>query len=136
MQIKDIRQINGLSLAYLGDAAWEIVIREYLVANTQLKPNELHKYGIQFAKASGQAAIVTALLDQELLSDDEVQAFKRGRNMKSHTSAKNASIADYRLATGFEALCGYLYLQDDHERFHWVTQFGLKFIEENERGQR
>lgn len=132
MDKREITLINGLSLAYLGDAAWEIVVRNHLVSHTQLKPNELHRHAIAYVKASGQAAIVQALIAQNKLTEDELAAFKRGRNMKSHTSAKHASIADYRLATGFEALCGYLYLQNDKQRFNEITQFALTYIEEHQ----
>ena len=120
----DVRAYSPLTLAYIGDAVYEMIIRTVIVERANKAANELHKKAVKFVQAGAQAAMITAL--QDILTEDELAVFKRGRNAKSNTSAKNASIADYRKATGFEALLGYLYLQDKEERILELVKAGLE----------
>ena len=119
----DVRAYSPLTLAYIGDAVYEMVIRTIIVERANKAANELHKKAVKFVQAGTQAAMIMAL--QDILTEDEMAVFKRGRNAKSNTSAKNASITDYRKATGFEALIGFLYLMDDMDRVLFLIKEGI-----------
>ena len=119
----DVRAYSPLTLAYIGDAVYEVIIRTIIVERANKAANELHKKAVKFVQAGTQAAMITVL--QDILTEDEIAVFKRGRNAKSNTSAKNASITDYRKATGFEALIGFLYLMDDMERVLFLVKEGI-----------
>lgn len=99
--------LSPLQLAYVGDAVYELLVRTYLL-NIGLNVNELHKLTTKYVKAKAQADIVHVI--EETLSDEEKSYVKKGRNAKTHSSPKNADILDYKYATGFECLFGYLYL--------------------------
>lgn len=119
----DVRAYSPLALAYIGDAVYEVVIRTIIVERANRAANELHKKAVKFVQAGTQAAMIVAL--QDILTEEELAVFKRGRNAKSNTSAKNASITDYRKATGFEALIGFLYLMDDMDRVLFLVKEGI-----------
>ncbi|WP_455542191.1 Mini-ribonuclease 3 [Intestinibacter sp.] len=120
--------MSPLVLAYLGDTVYESYIREHLIRqNINRKVNNLHKLAIQYSKAKAQATIIHELEDE--LTEEEMKIFKRGRNQKSHTSPKNADIIDYKYATGFEALVGYLYLSEDKDRLEYIIKKGIEIIE-------
>ena len=119
----DVRAYSPLTLAYVGDAVYEMIIRTIIVERANKAANELHKKSVKFVQAGTQAAMIMAL--QDILTEDELAVFKRGRNAKSNTSAKNASITDYRKATGFEALIGFLYLMDDMDRVLFLVKEGM-----------
>lgn len=110
----DIRTYSPLALAYIGDAIYELAIRTIVVERGNTSVNHLHKETVRYVNAGMQAQMIEAL--QGELSEEERTVYKRGRNAKSYTTAKNASVIDYRKATGFEALCGYLYLTGKQER--------------------
>lgn len=110
----DIRTYSPLTLAYIGDAIYDLVIRTIVVERGNTSPNNLHKKTVRYVNAGTQAQMIEAL--REELSEEERTIYKRGRNAKSYTTAKNAAVIDYRKATGFEALCGYLYLTGKQER--------------------
>ena len=111
---KDIRSFSPLTLAYIGDAVYEIVIRTIIVEKGNAPVNKLHHKASSLVKAVAQKAAMEKILP--LLTEEEEAVYKRGRNAKSYTSAKNASVIDYRIATGFEALMGFLYLMGRNER--------------------
>lgn len=124
----EIKQLSGLTLAYLGDASWEIAVRHHLVNLGLTKPKDLHKAATFYVSAKGQASLMEAMQAKEgFLTEDEMTIFKRGRNAKSHSSAKNADVHTYRIATGFEALMGFVYLTDQ-ERFDQITIFCIDHI--------
>ncbi|MGN0431601.1 MAG: Mini-ribonuclease 3 [Lachnospiraceae bacterium] len=123
----DVRAYSPLTLAYIGDAVYDIIIRTVVVERANQAANILHKKTSGFVKAQTQAAMIEALLP--ILTLDEEAVYKRGRNAKSYTTAKNASIADYRKATGFEALVGFLYLTDDTDRILFLVKEGLAKLE-------
>lgn len=110
----DIRTYSPLTLAYIGDAIYDLVIRTIVVERGNTSANNLHKKTVRYVNAGTQAQMIEALLEE--LSEEERTIYKRGRNAKSYTTAKNATVIDYRKATGFEALCGYLYLTGRQER--------------------
>lgn len=122
----DVRAYSPLTLAYIGDAVYEVVIRTIIVERANKAANELHKKTVKYVQAGTQAAMIMAL--QDVLTEDELAVFKRGRNAKSNTSAKNASITDYRKATGFEALIGFLYLMDDMDRVLFLVKEGIERV--------
>lgn len=105
---EDIAMLSPLQLAYIGDAVYGLLVRTYLLQK-KLPVNKLHKSTTEYVKAKAQANIVHAL--EEDLSEEEQMIVKKGRNAKSNTIPKNANMIDYKYATGFEALIGYLYLQ-------------------------
>lgn len=122
---KDIplNQYSPLTLAYIGDGIYDLIIRTILVEEGNARVNTLHKRASQIVKAEAQAKLIHAI--EEELSEEELAIYKRGRNAKSATSAKNASITDYRTATGFEALIGYLYMNDKMDRALSLVKSGL-----------
>lgn len=120
--------MSPLVLAYLGDTVYESYIREYLITkNINKKVNDLHKTAIKYVKAKSQANIIHELENE--LTEEEIRIYKRGRNQKSHTKAKNADVVDYKCATGFESLIGYLYLSKDIERLEYIVYKGIEIIE-------
>lgn len=119
----DIRTYSPLTLAYIGDSIFELIIRTVVVERGNEPANKLHHKTVKFVKAQTQSSMIEALLPE--LTQEELAVYKRGRNAKSYTSAKNASIGDYRKATGLEALMGYLYLADRPERILELVKIGL-----------
>ena len=119
----DIRTVNPLTLAYIGDGIYELVVRSVMVARTNTRAGLLHRQTSQYVKAEAQSKMMDVLL--LVLTEEEESVYRRGRNAKSPTMAKNASVSDYRRATGFEALMGYLYLTDRMERIVELTKLAL-----------
>lgn len=119
----DVRQYSALTLAYIGDAVYEIVIRSYIVGKGNAPVEKLHKRASQLVKAKTQAELIMAIQGQ--LTEEELAVYKRGRNAKSYTMAKNATMSDYRKATGCEALVGYLYLNGQYGRLTELIHSGL-----------
>lgn len=110
----DIRSYSPLTLAYIGDAVYDLIIRSVIVGRGNMPPNKLHKTVIRYVNAKTQAKMIEAL--EAELSEEEAAVYHRGRNAKSYTTAKNASVGEYRKATGLEALFGYLYLDNRMDR--------------------
>ena len=126
---KDANAYSPLALAYIGDDVFDLVIRTVVVERANRPAHELHIETVKYVKAQAQAKMIEALLEKEgFLTDEEVDIYKRGRNAKSYTSAKNASIHDYRKATGFEALVGYLYLNGRQERLIEIVKAAVDVI--------
>lgn len=119
---------SPLVLAYIGDAVYELLIRTKVVSHGSMQVNKMHKKSASLVNAGTQAALVKALLEE--LSEEEMAVYKRGRNAKSVTMAKHATMTDYRMATGFEALMGYLYLKGSQERMIGLVRLGLEKIGE------
>lgn len=119
----DVRAYSPLTLAFLGDAVYELVIRTMVVTRANTSPNQLNKQSSALAKAAAQAEMMYTIMDQ--LTEEEQAVYKRGRNAHSATKAKNATVTDYRTATGFEALMGYLYLQGNLKRIIDLVRAGL-----------
>lgn len=116
----DIRTYSPLSLAYIGDGVFDLVIRSVIVAKGNTKASQLHHRTSQIVKAATQAKMIDVL--EPHLTESEADVYRRGRNAKSPTMAKNATMTDYRKATGFEALMGYLYLTDRFDRIVALTR--------------
>lgn len=126
MTIHDGRQLNGLTLAYIGDAIYELKIREQLLLTGLTKVNELQRASRKYVSAKAHAAIWEAMLADDLIFEEELIYFKRGRNATSHTKAKNTDVITYRISTGVEALFGYWYVTEQHERIDvmikWIVE--------------
>lgn len=116
----DISQMSPLVWAYMGDAVYEKYIREYVIRQGLCKNGLLHKKSIKYVSAKGQAHILKEI--EDFLSDEEKDIVRRGRNSNPHSTAKNADIVEYKYATGFEALIGWLYLNEKHERLEEILK--------------
>lgn len=121
---RDIKTFSPLTLAFIGDGVYEIVVRTLIVDQGNTSPSKLHKMSAHIVRAESQAAVIDSL--QETLTDEEKEVARRGRNAKSNTHAKNASVMDYRKATSLEALLGYLYLKGEDKRILELIKAGLK----------
>ena len=124
---QDIRTYSPLTLAYIGDAIFELVVRTVLVERKNTQAEKLHKAATKIVKAETQALMIEAL--KEELTEEELAVYKRGRNAKAVTRAKNATMSEYRRATGFEALMGYLYLKGEMERMIKLIHLGVEKAE-------
>ena len=126
LEDQDLRTYSPLTLAYIGDAIFDLVIRTLLVKHGNCPPQKLHERASRLVKASAQAEMI----------EKEITIYKRGRNAKSYTKAKNATVSDYRKATGLEALMGYLYLKEDTKRVIELIKTGLDMAEsQKKKGQ-
>ena len=126
----DIREYSPLTLAYIGDSIYDLIMKT-LVVNQGNKPvQKLHKETSAYVQAKAQSKMMRVL--QEELTEEEHSIYKRGRNSKSVSPAKNQSVTDYRRATGFEAVMGYLYLKKDYARMMELVKMGLKSLEEEQ----
>ncbi len=133
MQLEEINitDYSPLTLAYIGDGIYEIVIRTIIVDEANRQVNKIHKAASGLVKAGTQAKMIHLIMDD--LTEDEIQIFKRGRNAKAVTRAKNASMSEYRRATGFEALMGWLYLSGQSDRMMDLIMLALKRFEMEEK---
>ena len=131
MGLKEINIVDysPLTLAYIGDGIYEIVIRTMIVDEANRQVNKILKAAADLVKAKTQSDMILSLYED--LTEDEARVYKRGRNAKAITRAKNASMGDYRRATGFEAVMGYLYLTEQSERMMELIKKGLNNIKED-----
>ena len=125
---KDWKLYSPLTLAYLGDAVYEMVIRTICVKRANMQTQKLHRKVTGYVSAKAQAKMMDALIGE--LSEEEESIYRRGRNSKPYTKAKNASMEEYLKATGFEALVGYLYLQKEYERMNALIAHGIEALQE------
>ena len=123
LEDQDLRSYSPLTLAYIGDGVYKLVIRTILVKKGNCPVNRLHKKASSLVKAGAQSAIMEVI--EEKLTPEELSVYRRGRNAHSPTMAKHATMADYRRATGFEALMGYLYLKEDYTRMLTLIRMGI-----------
>lgn len=121
---RDIRAYSPLTLAYIGDAVYDLIIRTAVVGQANRPANKLHKITVKYVNAGAQSKMIQALMD--MLTEEEQEVYRRGKNAKPHTTAKNATAADYLKATGFEAVLGYLYLTDDMPRALKLVREGIR----------
>ncbi|MCI8957487.1 MAG: ribonuclease III [Eubacterium sp.] len=123
----NITDYSPLTLAYIGDGIYEIVVRTVIVDEANRQVNKIHKAASNLVKAESQAKMIHLIEDD--LTEEEVRIYKRGRNAKAVTRAKNASMSDYRTATGFEALMGWLYLTEQSERMMELIKKGITYFQ-------
>ena len=129
MKEVDIREYSPLTLAYIGDSIYDLVIKTLVINEGNQQVQKLHERTSELVQASAQSKMMRVL--QELLTEEEHAIYKRGRNAKSVSPAKNQTLTDYRRATGFEALMGYLYLKKDMKRLINLVKIGLDSLEES-----
>ena len=127
LEEQDLRTYSPLTLAYIGDAIFELVVRTVLVERKNTQAEKLHKAATKIVKAETQALMIEAI--KEELTEEELAVYKRGRNAKAVTRAKNATMSEYRRATGFEALMGYLYLKGNIARMLELIHLGVEKAE-------
>ena len=128
----DVNLINVISLAYIGDAVYEVYVRDYLIKNGIAKVEDLQKEAVKYVSAKNQCRILSYLIDNNLLTDIELDIVKRGRNYKRTSHPKNTDIITYKMSSGFEAMIGYLYLNNDKDRLDEIMNYILGGIYEKE----
>ena len=127
--MNNIRLLNGNNLAYIGDAYYELYIRTYLINKGITKNVELQKEAIKFVSASSHAKIFQKLKD--LLNEEEMEFFRKGRNNFSKAHRKNIDLGEYAISSGLEAVIGYLYLSNSIERLEYLMQEIIRIVEEH-----
>lgn len=131
LRVEDVKQLNALALAYMGDAVLEQKVREHLLMNGRAKPNRLHKEATNYVSAKAQSMIIHRLMDENYLTEEEIAVFKRGRNAKSGSVPKNTDVQTYRNSSGFEAVLGSLYLTKQYERVYEMIEYAIKIVEQS-----
>ena len=126
----DVNLINGIALAFEGDAVYSMYIRRHLIFQGLTKPNQLHREAIKYVSAKALAILISLMVEEGVLTEKEEDIYKRGRNANSHTKAKNADIVTYRMSTGFEAVMGYLHMTEAIERLEELIDWCIKRVEE------
>jgi ribonuclease III family protein len=126
---KDVRQVKPLVLAFIGDGVYEMYVRNHVVTSSTVNVNEIHKRTVKFVKAVSQAIAVKEMMSSGFITEDEERVVKRARNQFNQTIPKSASVVEYKLATGFEALVGYLYYTGNAERLEEVVHYAIEVIE-------
>lgn len=125
----DVNLINGIALAFEGDAVYSMYIRRHLIFQGLTKPNQLHREATKYVSAKAQANLISLMLEEGILTEKEEDIYKRGRNANSHTKAKNTDIVTYRMSTGFEAVMGYLHMTEAIERLEELIDWCIRKIE-------
>ena len=125
----DVNLINGIALAFEGDAVYSMYIRRHLIFQGLTKPNQLHREATKYVSAKAQANLISLMLEEGILTEKEEDIYKRGRNASSHTKAKNTDIVTYRMSTGFEAVMGYLHMTEAVERLEELIDWCIWKIE-------
>lgn len=131
-KLVDVNLINGIALAFEGDAVYSLYVRRHLIFQGQTKPNQLHRLATHYVSAKAQAMLVTALLEGQLLTEKEEEIYKRGRNANTNTKAKNTDLMTYKMSTGFEAIMGYLHMTDQVARLEELVGWCIAKVENNQ----
>ncbi len=125
----DVKQLNALALAYMGDSVLEIAVREHLLRNGKVKPNILHREATRYVSAKAQAKVVRKMIEEEFFTEDEAGVLRRGRNAKSGSVPKNTDVQTYHYSSAFEAVLGYLYLLGQEERIAEIIAYTIETVE-------
>ncbi|WLD93508.1 Mini-ribonuclease 3 [Alkalihalobacillus sp. AL-G] len=125
----DPKQLKSSALAYIGDAVYEVYIRNHLLEKGEVKPQQLHRLATGYVSAKAQATIIRTLIEDDEITDEEQGVVRRGRNSKMGTIPKNTDIQTYRYGTAFEALIGYHYLSGNGKRLDDIVQRAIKIVE-------
>lgn len=128
LEDQDIRTYSPLTLAYIGDGIYELYVRTILVKQGNCQANKLHKRASRMVKAQAQSKMIEVI--EPVFTPEEEAVYKRGRNAKSYTMAKNATMGEYRRATGFEAVMGYLYLTGQNKRMIDLIKIGWEALDD------
>ena len=125
----DVNLINGIALAFEGDAIYSTYIRKHLIFQGLTKPNQLHRKATHYVSAKAQAMLISKMLEAQLLTAKEEDIYRRGRNANSHTKAKNTDVVTYKMSTGFEAVMGYLHMTNQVERLEELIDWCIEVVE-------
>jgi hypothetical protein len=125
----DVNLINGIALAFEGDAIYSTYIRKHLIFQGLTNPNQLHRKTTRYVSAKAQAMLITKMLEAQLLSEKEEDIYRRGRNANSHTKAKNTDVVTYKMSTGFEAVMGYLHMTEQIKRLEELIDWCIQTVE-------
>jgi ribonuclease III family protein len=131
----DVKQLNALALAYMGDAVYEQAVREHLLRSGRVKPNVLHREATKYVSAKSQAAVLQEMLESDYLTEEEAAVMRRGRNAKSGSIPKNTDVGTYKNSSGFEAVLGFLYLLGRTERTEEFIIESIRIIETVKEGE-
>ena len=115
---------SPLALAYIGDSVYDLMVKTHFVSQSNMQPEKYHKKVTSIVSAPSQAEFIQSIMDD--LTEEELAVYKRARNSSPHTKAKNATLSDYLVATGFEAVVGYLYLTGQNERLEEIVERSIK----------
>ena len=129
MNREEIRKLNTTTLAYLGDAVFEVIVREKIVSEKPGDTSRAHHTAVRYVSATGQAKAAKAMIASGFLTEEEEALYKRARNHRSMSRPQNADPRDYKIATGFEALIGYLYLLDERDRLREIANEAVRVID-------
>ena len=127
----DVTLINGIALAFEGDAIYSVYVRRHLIFKGLTKPNQLHRLATHYVSAKAQASLIQTMLDEKILTETEEDIYRRGRN--TNTKAKNTDIITYKMSTGFEAVMGYLHMTEQTERLEELINWCIQKVEEEMR---
>ena len=125
----DVNLINGIALAFEGDAVYSLYIRKHLIFQGLTKPNQLHRQATRYVSAKAQAMLINKMLEAQLLTEKEEDIYRRGRNASSNTKAKNTDVITYKMSTGFEAVMGYLHMTEQIERVEDLIAWCIETVE-------
>ncbi|WML41925.1 Mini-ribonuclease 3 [Neobacillus sp. OS1-2] len=128
------KQLNSLALAYMGDAVFESYVRRHLLYNGKVRPHQLHRLATTYVSAKAQCQVLFKLMEHQVLNEEELAVVMRGRNAKSGTVPKNTDVQTYRYSTAFEALMGYLFLEEKKERLEELVEKAFLYVEEQKGG--
>jgi len=128
-KVVDVNLINGIALAFEGDAIYSTYIRKHLIFQGLTKPNQLHRKATHYVSAKAQAMLIMKMLEAQLLTEKEEDIYRRGRNANSHTKAKNTDVVTYKMSTGFEAVMGYLHMTNQVDRLEELIDWCIEVVE-------
>ena len=128
-KVVDVNLINGIALAFEGDAIYSTYIRKHLIFQGLTKPNQLHRKATHYVSAKAQAMLIMKMLEAQLLTEKEEDIYRRGRNANSYTKAKNTDVVTYKMSTGFEAVMGYLHMTNQVDRLEELIDWCIEVVE-------
>ena len=129
MTKEQINKMNSSTLAHLGDAVFEVIVREKIVLEKPGDAGRAHHTAVRYVSASGQALAAKRMIAEGFLTEEEELVYKRARNHRAMSRPQNADPREYKIATGFEALLGYLYLSDDRERLREIASEAVRIVD-------
>ena len=133
MTKEQIAKINTTTLAYLGDAVFEVIVREKIISEKPGDVDRAHHTAVRYVSAAGQSKAAKAMVASDFLTAEELEIYKRGRNRRSMSRPQHADPKEYKIATGFEALLGWLYLSDERERLREIAAEAVRIVDASER---
>ena len=136
MTKEQLRKMNTTTLAYLGDAVFEVIVREKIVTDKPGDVDRAHHTAVRYVSASGQAKAAKAMVASGFLTEEETALYKKGRNHRAMSRPQHADPKEYKIATGFEALLGYLYLADDRERLREIAAEAVRIVDSEGKQQK